>query len=283
MLLRVAGVLAEHADHGTGRHCAVTNATCARAAHCSVRTVRTVRGVLREAQLAVEIHRGTGSAAAPRHGRRASVWHLVSRREPVDKSPVCRLPPSRRDRRVSHLEKNSPSGRTRPPRGSRSKQRRTISTPRPLHTQKLAAGLIAGSAGLGNVHPGHICDALTRSGLDLDTWTAQQITTALNADMSDRGWSWPDRIERPGAFLAFRLRRLPEHPPVAPQPIPAAAPENTPAPASSAAARAAAKAYFQQHRGKSGGSQNGAKNVKWYTQQPAGRARQVNQSPRGTA
>jgi hypothetical protein len=30
--------------------------------------------------------------------------------------------------------------------------------------------------------------------------------------MRSRGWSWPDRIERPGAFLASRLRALPARP-----------------------------------------------------------------------
>jgi hypothetical protein len=282
LLMRVAQVLAAHADHGTGRHCAVTNAAAAAAADCSARTVTTVRRLLSEGGLAVEIRRGTGSFNAPADLRRPSIWHLVSRSEPVDKPVVCELPPSRRDRRVRHLGKNSPSGRTRPPRRSRSKQPTT--TPRPLHIQKLAAGVIAGSLGLDKVHPGHICDALTRSGLDLDAWTARQITTALNADMRERGWSWPgSSIDRPGAFLASRLRRLPQRPPIARRPVmQPVEPEVVAAPADSAA-RAAAKAYFQQHRGRSGASQKPPKKVKWYTHQPAGRARQVNQSPRGTA
>lgn len=281
MLLRVAQVLADRADHGSGRNCAVTNAAAARTADCSVRTVRTVRGVLRRAELAVEVFRGTGSAATPGFRRRASIWHLVSRRTPVDNSPVCRLPPSRRDRRSSLVGNKSPSGRTRPPRRSRSNQQTT--TPRPLRTQKLAAGVIAASIGLEKVHTGHICEALTRSGLDLDAWTARQITNALNDDMRQRGWTWPERIERPGAFLASRLRHLPQRPPIARTPIAAPAePEIVPAPAG-ADARAAAKAYFQRHRRKSDTSQTTTKSVKWYTKQPAGRARQVNQSPRGTA
>lgn len=280
LLLRVARVLAAHADHGTGRHCAVTNAAAATAASCSARTVTTVRRVLSQAGLAVEIRRGTGSFNAPANLRRPSIWHLVSRSQPVDKPVVCELPPSRRDRRVRHLGKNSPSGRTRPPRRSRSKNP-TTTTPRPLRIQQLAAGLIANSIGLDKVHTGHICDALTRSGLDLDAWTARQITTALNADMRQRGWSWPERIERPGAFLTSRLRRLPQRPP-APQPVVHAKPEAVATPASTEA-RAAAKAYFQQHRRRSEVCEKPTKSVKWYTHQPAGRARQVNQSPRGTA
>lgn len=281
MLLRVAQVLADRADHGSGRNCAVTNAAAARAADCSVRTVRTVRGVLRRAQLAVEVFRGTGSAATPGFRRRASIWHLVSRRTPVDNSRVCRLPPSRRDRRSSLVGTKSPSGRTRPP--SRYPSNKPTPTPRPLHVQKIAAGVIAGSIGLDKVHTGHICEALTRSGLDLDAWTARQITNALNADMRQRGWTWPERIERPGAFLASRLRLLPQRPLVGRR---AAAPITQPevvATPASAEARAAAKAYFAQHRKKAATSQDSNKSVKWYTHKSAGRARQVTQSPRGTA
>lgn len=283
LLLRVAVVLAAHADHGSGRHCAVTNAAAAVAAGCSPRTVTTVRRLLAEAGLAIEVRRGTGSAHAPTGLRKPSIWHLVSRREPVDNRAVFHLPPSRRDRRVTHVGKNSPSGRTRPPRRSPSQPR----TPRPLRTQKLAAEVIARSAGLGHAHPGHICDALSRSGLDLEAWTAQLITAALNADMRERGWSWPNRIERPGAFLASRLRRLPQRPAVAPPTRPRApTPDLEGVVPASAATRAAARAFFQQNRGRGAvtTSHNDHKSVKWFTTaKPAGRARQVTQSPRGTA
>lgn len=215
MLIRVAEALAAHADHLTGRHCAVTNGVAARIARCCIRTVRTVRGVLRDAGMAVEARRGTGSAATPGQGCRASVWHFISVQRPVDNAVICRLPPSRRDRRLSPVLKNSPSGRARPPRG-RSSKRKTISSnpcPRPLHTQQLAAGLVARSRGLSTGHIGHICDVLTRSHLDLPSWTAQKIKAALEADMRARGTSWPDVIRCPAAFLATRLRYLPTHPP----------------------------------------------------------------------
>lgn len=222
-VLRVAGVLAAHADHSTGRHCAVTNAVIAQAAGCTARTVSTVRCVLREAGLAVEVRRGTGSAAAPQAARRPSVWHLVSRREPVDGSAVFHLPPTQRVRRLTSVGKNSPSPRTRAPRSkSPSKQppqRARRYAPRPLRVQRLADELVGNDYGRSGLchglrrgHLGHICDALIRSGLDLDAWTARAITAALNADMSARGWSWPNHIERPGAFLTARLRRLPVRP-----------------------------------------------------------------------
>lgn len=219
MFLRVAEVLAASADHGTGRHCAVTNAVVAEAAGCSARTVSTVRRLLRDdAKLAVEVHRGTGCAAAPSSVRRPSVWHLVSRREPVNNLGVFHLPPTRRVRRFSHLGKKSPSDRTRPPRKSNPSRTTTRrSAPRPLHTQKLAAGLVARTVGLDTVHAGQICDALSGSGLDLDAWTSRQINDALNTHMSTTGLSWPDRIENPAGFLAARLRRLPVRPDGAPR------------------------------------------------------------------
>lgn len=261
LLLRVAEVLAAHADHGSGRHCAITNAAAALAAGCSPRTVTTVRRLLAEAGLAIEIRRGTGAAHAPAVLRRPSIWHLVSRKVPVDKSPVCDLPPPRSGRRISPVGTSSPSApartqistptKKRPPRLARR------SAPRPLAIQKLAAGVISRCNGFSQVHPGHICEALTRSGLDLDAWSAKDIATALNAHMRAYGWSWPDRIERPGAFLASRLRHLPKQPVPAHTASPARiAPDvdapTPPAPVpASAGARAAARAYFQQNRGRS--------------------------------
>ena len=82
--------------------------------------------------------------------------------------------------------------------------------------QRLAAELVARCHGLHRGHIGAVCDALTAAGIDPGVWSARSITAALDADMRVRGWSWPDRIERPGAFLASRLRRLdwrPQGPP----------------------------------------------------------------------
>jgi hypothetical protein len=250
LLLRVAEALANRAAHASGRHCAATNATIASVARCSPRTVTTVRTVLRNAGLAVEIRRGTGSAKTPQCRRRPSIWHLISRAQPVDNARICDLPPSLCDRRLSHVGKKSPRVRTRPPSKNSSKpnsQRRHA--PRPLRLQQLAAAVIASSIGLDAVHPGHICDALIRSGLDLTTWTAPQILKALNADMHETGWSWPNHIERPGAFLASRLRRLPPRP-LAPTPRekPTAAAETPAPPPASATTRAAAIAYFRTPR-----------------------------------
>ncbi len=219
--LAAAAALAAHADHASGRHCAVSNATVAAAAGCSERTVTTVRKLLSISGLAIEIHRGTGSSTGARYGRRPSIWHLVSRRKPITERAVCDLPPSRRDRRLTPVRSQSPNARasaTRPKSHSPSEEpkRRRRCAPRPLHVQQLAARLVAGSQGLDRGHIGSICDALTRSGLDLDAWTAKQLLTALNADMKERRWDWPNRIDSPGSFLASRLRNLPARPDRAP-------------------------------------------------------------------
>lgn len=263
LVLRVARCKAAHADHATGRNCAASNATVAAAADCSTRTVTNTNGVLSALGVAVEAHRGTGSASTPGYGRRPSIWHLISRRQPVDKpaaaGAVCDLPPSRRDRRISPVRSQSPNTRTRaskpnshpkkaPPRSGRC-------APRPLAVQRLADELVGNSYGRTPVchgldhgqHIGSICDAIISAGIDPAIWSAAEIKNALNADMKARGWSWPDRIENPAAFLATRLRRLPKRPAGAPQGgVAAARPDNgQPAEAlqdSAAESREAAKA-----------------------------------------
>ena len=252
MLLKVCVALAAHADHATGRHCAVTNAAAAKAAGCSQRSVTTVRAVLAKAGLAVEVRRGTGSMASPQRYRRPSVWHLVSRRRPVDNVAVCDLPPSRRDRRVTHVGKNSPKGRCRPT-STNSPQPDTAGRgePRPLQLQLLAARVISRCRGLDTVHPGQICEVLARSGLDLDTWTGAQIVDALNADMRRTGRTWPDSLLRPAGFLAVRLRELPRRPVTARQVqarCTSAAVVGEVAPPASAKSRAEAMEYFRAHR-----------------------------------
>lgn len=301
MVMRVATAMSSFADHATGRHCAASNdAVAVKAVElsghtCAERSVTNARRVLAESGFAVEVRRGTGGVAGP---PRPSIWHLVSRHEPVDNPTAeprtCDLPPSRRDRRLTHVGKNSPSARKHAPRTkSPSKQppaRARRCAPRPLHVQKLADELVGNDYGRSGLchglhrgHIGHICDALTRSGLDLSAWTARAITEALNADMRATGWSWPNHIDRPGAFLAHRLRRLPHRPVSAPTSSAPARSLGVERPKlASPEARAAAMEYFQQNRRRrsSQTSINEHKSVKWYTHQPAGRARQVT-DPRG--
>lgn len=291
-VVAVAQLWARFADHGTGRNAAVTRARIAEELGCSIKTVQRAWQVLCAAGFAVEAARGHGSNTGHTAGNRPSVWHLISRRperetaanppitpgsgdgQPVENVP---LPTSRREGWFTHLQKNSPNARKRAPSKkspSKQPQQGRRCAPRPLHVQKIAAGIVVGSQGLSHVHSGHICEALTRSGLDLTAWTAPQILAALNADMRARGWSWPNQVDRPGAFLATRLRRLPVCPDGAHRGgVTAASPDMTAsrvtssvsisppppntdfehqAPPATAATRAAAKAYFQQHRARSG-------------------------------
>ena len=226
-LLRIAQAMAAHADHATGRNVAATRATIATQARCGIDTVTVAWRVLRTAGWALEAHRGHGSPATPSAGRRPSVYHLTSRRPDPENSRLnhgvpttsaVEFPDLPRSGvvglltsvgsslprvRAQRAPTNNPS--PRPPTRPR---RRCRAAPRPLALQRLAAELVSSSHGLHRGHIGGICDALNSAGIDPEVWTARQITDALNADMRARGWSWPDRIERPGAFLASRLRHL---------------------------------------------------------------------------
>lgn len=261
-LVSVAVVMAEFADHSTGRNVAATNRVLAERAGCSERTVTTARTVLKALGFAVEVVRGHGSATTHTAGNRPSIWHLVSQRQPVsapapaddqdrrlephdegsnrgENAPAavdtCDLPPKAGSCFLTHVGSYSPSVReraredissTKQPDQPRSR-RRWRATPRPLPVQRLAAGLVtpvpvpgehtdgrrtALIAGLERGHIGAICDALTGAGIDAAAWTPKALVSALDADMKARGWSWPDRIEHPGAFLAVRLSRLPARP-----------------------------------------------------------------------
>ena len=219
-LVSIAAVMAEHADHATGRHVAVTRATIASRVGCDVRTVTAAWRVLRASQWAVEAQRGHGSPGTSSIGRRPSVYHLVPRREPrpVARPPVddFHLPPSGGVGCSSPVGSYSPSAPAQkiPDPGRRVRRWRTA--PRPLAVQRLAAALVASSHGLDRVHIGVVCDAITAAGIDPAAWSARAITEALNADMRTRRWTWPDRIANPGAFLSSQLRRLSWTPPQSP-------------------------------------------------------------------
>ena len=206
--LAVTAVLAEFADSADGRHCAVTNRVVALRANCSERTVSTVRSVLAAAEFALLAKQGSGGGGRP---NRVAVWHLVSRRQPVDNSGVCALPPSRRDRGSSLVRRNKPTRTRAKKTPSKSKRRPATSrrtTPRPLAMQRLAAELVGRMHGMAGGHIGAICDALAAAGVDPAVSTARQICRHLDADMRETGWSWPNEVQRPGAFLAYRLQRI---------------------------------------------------------------------------
>lgn len=235
-VVAVAVLWAESADHGTGRNAAVTRDRIAAKLGCAAKTVSRAWKVLGAAGWAVEAARGHGSSSGHTAGNRPSIWHLVSRRPAVPaaadsggnvhlppKAGCCLLPPvGNYSPSVRERAREEVSTQAHPPA-----RRRWRATPRPLAVQRLAAGLVTPAAGYGpdndgrrsalvvgldRGHLGAICDAITRAGIDAAAWTPQALASALEADTKTRGWSWPDRIERPGAFLASRLRRLPAQP-----------------------------------------------------------------------
>ena len=246
-LLAVAAVMADYADHGTGRHVAVTRATIAERLNCHKNTVSNAWAVLRASGWAVEAQRGHGSPTTPSVGCRASVYHLVPRRQappapaapepaelrgiepltsPADihghTTPVenCDLPPSGGISSLPPVGSYSPSAHPREKDSSqRSKSRRWRAEPRPLAVQRLAAELVCPRRGvkwyLPGLHQGHIgaiCDAITAAGIDPTAWTARRIIEAINADTAQSGRTWPEpdriKIGNPGGFLASRLRRI---------------------------------------------------------------------------
>ncbi|WP_082948655.1 hypothetical protein [Mycobacterium sp. 1274756.6] len=216
-VVAVAAVMADYADTATGRHCAITRARIAERVCCDPRTVTAVWRLLRAARWVYEASRGHGTDGTPALGRRPSVYHLVSRRPPVDNRGVFHLPPSGGCSSSTPVSLYSPSARPRAPQVQTKRGRAWgRCAPRPLPLQRLAAALVARTHGLGHGHIGAVCDALASAGIDPADWTARAITDRLDADMAATGWCWPDRIERPGGFLAARLRRLewrPEGPP----------------------------------------------------------------------
>jgi len=217
--MTVAAALAQFCDSADGRHCAVTAATVARIAGCSERTVSTMRSILAASGFAILAQQGCGGAG---RANRVPVWHLVSRREPVDNTVVCDLPPSRRDRGLPPVTKKSP---TRPrvkksPPKAKNRRYRSAADPRPLPLQRLAAAVVHQTSGLAGGHIGAICDALTAAGIDPATTTAEQICHHITEDNRKKGWVWPQEIQRPGGFLTYRLRRIADR--IAPQQRPTA-------------------------------------------------------------
>jgi hypothetical protein len=216
-LVAIATAMAEHADHATGRHCAATRATIAAVAGCSPDTVTVAWRVLRAAGWALEAQRGHGSPTTPGCGRRPSIYHLIPACPEPAPVEFPDLPRSGLVSTSSPVGTHSPSAHQRArTENHQPKNRRPRRGPRPLPLQRLAAQLINACHGLSHGHAGAICDAVSAAGIDPQVWTARQITTALNADMRITGWTWPDRIQRPGAFLASRLKRIDWSPPTAP-------------------------------------------------------------------
>jgi len=226
---RIMAALARYADGATGRHCAVSNKTIAKAVGCDRRSVSTARAILAASGYGIEVRRGSGSPGKPSHWCRNSVWHLISRRPSPAETRLCALPTPRTHPSKTPVGSHSPSeARTASPTDLPQKRRRrsTTSAPRDLHTQRIAGWLASTGIGMeartGRHVVGQLCAALEGSHLQLDAWSGPTLIQALNADMTKRGLNWPDRLDQPGAFLATRLRHLPARPELDTTPAPPA-------------------------------------------------------------
>lgn len=216
----IAVALAEFADSATGRNVAASNRRIGalaarkigRAEAFSHDTAGVARRVLAELGLAVEVARGRHLSKAERllanehHGgnqtRAASVWALISPREP-DARPY--LPSRGFTPREGSCSRKSPTRarkRTRAPFG-----RLCHHQNRPLAAQKLAAELVDRIPALDRGHIGAIVDVVIET-VDYQRWNANDLVKLIDLDGQRRGIMWPATITKPAAFLRHRLAGL---------------------------------------------------------------------------
>lgn len=246
-VIAVAVSMSRFANSANGRDVTASNFRLAARAGVSERVVSRARKVLAELGLAVEVERGRilspieRAAARAHHGahqsRAASVWYLTipsaaaarsasaglkhrSRRR-RSKCPIRRskrpenpqvigsgdLPPDRGVSSSSSVELYSPTRAVKRGAGEISSNTKQH-TPWPLHLQRAAAELVQHGPALGLGHIGAICAALATAGIDTTRYRGRDIAERLTRDTQSRGWTWPNRIARPRAFLAARLAMI---------------------------------------------------------------------------
>ncbi|MGE2772618.1 hypothetical protein ACQGAO_30835 [Rhodococcus sp. 1.20] len=220
------------------RRAGVSTSTVKRA-----RRVLTALGVAVELVRGRYLSRLEAMAAESHHGyrqfRAASTWTLTTP-QPVATTVT---PPSKRPRKLSRATlrtaayrsrtttRNHPQPNTRDPLSpsggfalkalafkispTRAQTRagktthQPTTTPRPIHIQRAAAELIAHAPALKPAgHIGTICDTLQQTGIDTTRWTGRDIARQLTTDTQQRGWTWPNHIPRPSAFLRWRLTHI---------------------------------------------------------------------------
>ncbi len=254
-----AHAMAIHAHCSTGRNIAVTNKRLARECGYSETTITTVRRILLKAGW---LHK-SGDGCSSRTGRfnRPTIVHLTTPRpaetvetQPVDNSlaakattaAVCDLLSSSHVLEKSPVRRNLKARRrahsdSRPPKTSHERRRWAVA-------YRLADDLISRTVGLSHAR-GPVTAALMFSSLDLETWSGIELKTALDVSgRHEHRWDWPTKIDRPGAFLASRLRHLQARPQVTAIP-PIYKPEPTAAPAAPHVrhqARESLKALFEK-------------------------------------
>lgn len=197
-ILFVAGVLADHADHDTGRRCAPSYGTVATLAGVAVSTVRRTEAILRDGGwLKVVWNAGYLTTA-----QRAEALELTGRRqvrsgnvraltipreqvrqladEPSEQTPDSELSTRHEHQPTSGRSDLSSSGRqtktTRASaRGPATRPKNPAPTkraPRPMPVQLLAAAVVDKLPALlaGNRHVGAVCDAISWASIELHRW-----------------------------------------------------------------------------------------------------------------
>jgi hypothetical protein len=241
----VAVTMASYAERSTGRRVTASRDKIAHRSGVSVSVVKRARRALQTLSVAREMVRGRylradeSHAAESHHGRiqrrAASVWALTSPKsvvtatQQVAKKVVKKIRPSQ-DAASESYPQQPPRGPLSPFRGfkllslvrelspTRAQTRTGAATkhpqtdppqPRQLELQRTAAELLVhapvfASAG----HVGSICDALESAGIDVNRWRGRDIAAELTRDTQQRGWIWPQHIERPIGFLRWRLANI---------------------------------------------------------------------------
>lgn len=214
--------MAGHADFRTGRACRPTNVRLAAEMGYSVRQMQRARAVLERLKLIRLVVPGRSiMTRAERlrawrngssHRRLAAEFALCSIRYPQEaRAAVDRVTPPREawDPPPSHQQRGS-SGPNRPKdeRLRRTQTRRTTTYPvsaAGLRTRKLAAGVQARLGWLRAVSPRRLTSLHRFAQQD---WTPLDVHRGLDELLRARGWSVPDTIRQPAAYLACLLRGL---------------------------------------------------------------------------
>jgi hypothetical protein len=230
-ILTIAGVLADYADHDTGRRCAPAYDTVAAAAGVSRITVRRAEailaaggwlvvvwsaGYLTKAQRA-EARALTGhrqirsgnvraltmprSAAGPGASQQASEGQLSTRHE--------HQPATRAGTAVNSLRKNSPTRASARRSTARPEKPAPTRRVRPIRLQLLAAGLAQHLPQLARWrHIGALTDALSWAGIDPDRWGPHPRRAAVRLAAELHRVMGVNRLRSPLGWLHSALQRI---------------------------------------------------------------------------
>lgn len=226
-VLRAAGQWAAASHEATGRDVAVSHATVGAAIGYQPATVKRICRFLARLGFLVEIVRGRDRLTlaeldqARRQGgtqqRAAASTRALTIPQAVEGTP---LPVPRSGNGLTQVPKKSPRrarrrAAARPELRTETTRRagrggpRQMAPPRPLPLQKLAAALAARMPWLARGrHIGHLCDMLTRAGIDPARWTAGTLLRVLDQHTQDAGIRTPDPGTQhdPLAWLAWLIR-----------------------------------------------------------------------------